>query len=192
MKLQGDTGPLVYPAGFVYLFSWLRWVTGGAVLPAQFIFAALYVAVQALVMALYIQARSLPPCSLILLCLSRRMHSIYVLRLFNDGWAMAAAYAATATLLARRWALAVLLFSLAVSIKMNVLLFAPGVLAVLVKVSFSMDGERCPVADRRCPLCAGGPPGRCGPWHRGWNCSPALSGRSFPGNLPQGVRGTGF
>ena len=33
--LRGDTGPLVYPAGFVYLFSALRWVTNEAVLPAQ-------------------------------------------------------------------------------------------------------------------------------------------------------------
>lgn len=34
-KLEGDTGPLVYPAGFVYLFSALRSVTGEAVLRAQ-------------------------------------------------------------------------------------------------------------------------------------------------------------
>ena len=34
-KLQGDTGPLVYPAGFVYLYSWLKHVTGGAVQAAQ-------------------------------------------------------------------------------------------------------------------------------------------------------------
>lgn len=34
-KLKGDTGPLVYPAGFVYLFSWLHNVTGGAIFPAQ-------------------------------------------------------------------------------------------------------------------------------------------------------------
>ena len=33
----------------------------------------------------------------------------------------------------RRWVLSVVLYSLAVSIKMNVLLMAPGVLAVLVK-----------------------------------------------------------
>ena len=25
--LRGDTGPLVYPAGFVYIFSILRWIT---------------------------------------------------------------------------------------------------------------------------------------------------------------------
>jgi hypothetical protein len=34
-KLGGDTGPLVYPAGFVYLFSWLRNITGEAVFSAQ-------------------------------------------------------------------------------------------------------------------------------------------------------------
>jgi alpha-1,3-mannosyltransferase len=26
-NLKGDTGPLVYPAGFVYVFSLLRWLT---------------------------------------------------------------------------------------------------------------------------------------------------------------------
>lgn len=35
----------------------------------------------------------------------------------------------------RRWVLAVVLYSLAVSVKMNVLLMAPGVLAVLLKAS---------------------------------------------------------
>lgn len=33
--LKGGTGPLVYPAGFVYLFSGIRWVTNGSVFPAQ-------------------------------------------------------------------------------------------------------------------------------------------------------------
>lgn len=26
-KLRGDTGPLVYPAGFVYIFAALHWIT---------------------------------------------------------------------------------------------------------------------------------------------------------------------
>lgn len=34
-KLKGDTGPLVYPAGFVYLFAWLRRLTGSSVAAAQ-------------------------------------------------------------------------------------------------------------------------------------------------------------
>ena len=34
-QLRGDTGPLVYPAGFLYAFTVLKWVTGGEVLSGQ-------------------------------------------------------------------------------------------------------------------------------------------------------------
>jgi hypothetical protein len=34
-EIHGDTGPLVYPAGFLYIYSGIKYVTGGAVLPAQ-------------------------------------------------------------------------------------------------------------------------------------------------------------
>eukprot|EP01018_Ginkgo_biloba_P003457 Gb_29490 [translate_table: standard] len=34
-ELRGDTGPLVYPAGFLYFYSAIRFLTGGAVFPAQ-------------------------------------------------------------------------------------------------------------------------------------------------------------
>ena len=45
-KLKGDTGPLVYPAGFVYLFSLLYGITdqGKNILEAQYIFAVVCVA----------------------------------------------------------------------------------------------------------------------------------------------------
>lgn len=36
-NLQGDTGPLVYPAGFLYIYSAIQFVTGGEVYPAQVI-----------------------------------------------------------------------------------------------------------------------------------------------------------
>jgi alpha-1,3-mannosyltransferase len=36
-KLEGDTGPLVYPAGFLYIYSVIQYVTGGEVYPAQVI-----------------------------------------------------------------------------------------------------------------------------------------------------------
>lgn len=35
MNLKGDTGPLVYPAGFLYVYSAIQFVTGGEVYPAQ-------------------------------------------------------------------------------------------------------------------------------------------------------------
>lgn len=65
---------------------------------SQIVFAGLYLATQAVVMSLYVRAQSMPPWSLALLCMSRRMHSIYVLRLFNDCWAMFVAYLATLAL----------------------------------------------------------------------------------------------
>lgn len=134
-KLRGDTGPLVYPAGFVHIFLWLKNVTGGEIFPAQIIFGILYLLTQLVVMAIYIQSKSLPPLGLVLLCLSRRLHSIFVLRLFNDCWAMFFAYLGVFLLQCRRVPAAIFLFSVAVSIKMNVLLFAPGVLAVVLRIS---------------------------------------------------------
>lgn len=41
-KLKGDTGPLVYPAGFLYIYSAIQYVTGGEVYPAQVIWFTLF------------------------------------------------------------------------------------------------------------------------------------------------------
>lgn len=37
-NLKGDTGPLVYPAGFLYVYSAIQFVTGGEVYLAQVYF----------------------------------------------------------------------------------------------------------------------------------------------------------
>ncbi|KAF9539361.1 dolichyl-P-Man:Man(5)GlcNAc(2)-PP-dolichol alpha-1,3-mannosyltransferase [Mortierella hygrophila] len=126
-KLQGDTGPLVYPAGFVYIYSTLYYATdfGENILRGQWVFMGLYLMTLVIVFSIYAKDKSIPPYVLIPVCLSRRLHSIYVLRLFNDPVAMFFLYAATLAFLNRRWALSSTLFSLAVSIKMNILLFFP-------------------------------------------------------------------
>ncbi|KAG0332650.1 dolichyl-P-Man:Man(5)GlcNAc(2)-PP-dolichol alpha-1,3-mannosyltransferase [Podila horticola] len=127
MKLRGDTGPLVYPAGFVYVYSALYYLTdlGKDILTGQWVFMGLYLGTLGVVFSIYSKDKSVPPYVLIFVCLSRRLHSIYVLRLFNDPVAMFFLYAATLAFLHKRWTLSSILFSLAVSIKMNILLFFP-------------------------------------------------------------------
>jgi alpha-1,3-mannosyltransferase len=54
-NLRGQTGPLVYPAGFVYVFMALHRLTsnGTDILMAQFIFAAIYLLMIAVVFYIY-------------------------------------------------------------------------------------------------------------------------------------------
>lgn len=78
------------------------------------------------------------------ICLSKRLHSIFLLRLFNDGPTMMLLYISLWLLMRMQkggassssssyWNTACVVFSLAVSIKMNVLLFAPGLLLLLLQ-----------------------------------------------------------
>ncbi|KAI8139572.1 glycosyltransferase [Fennellomyces sp. T-0311] len=126
-QLRGDTGPLVYPAGFVYIYSWLYRITsdGVNIRLAQYLFAALYLATQLIVFSIYSKVERIRPYAIVMLCLSKRLHSIYVLRCFNDPVAMFFMYASILAMLHRRWLYSSVLFSVALSIKMNVLLFFP-------------------------------------------------------------------
>lgn len=74
-----------------------------------------------------------PALLLPLLVLSKRLHSTYVLRLFNDGLAVTLMWAAVLALCRRKTNLAVVLTSLALSIKMNILLFLPGLAVILFR-----------------------------------------------------------
>lgn len=60
---------------------------------AQQIFAALYVVSLVLTCAIYRQAGGTPNWIVFLLPLSKRLHSIFVLRLFNDCWSVVAVQA---------------------------------------------------------------------------------------------------
>lgn len=136
-KLRGDTGPLVYPAGFVYIFSGLYYITshGTRIKVAQYIFAAFYLFLLMLVFRIYTKTKKVPPYVLILMCCtSYRIHSIFVLRLFNDPVAIMLLYVSINEFLDDRWYLGSIFYSLAVSVKMNILLFAPALLAAYLCV----------------------------------------------------------
>ncbi|XP_022708676.1 lethal(2)neighbour of Tid protein-like isoform X2 [Varroa jacobsoni] len=136
--LKGDTGPLVYPAGFVYIFSALYFVTkqGHNVRLAQYIFAGMYLLLLHVVFRLYTKTRRVPPYVLVLMSASSyRIHSIFVLRLFNDGVAMLILYVALALFTRKYWVLGCFMYSVAVSVKMNILLFAPALLFILLSTN---------------------------------------------------------
>ncbi|TSU88987.1 Dol-P-Man:Man(5)GlcNAc(2)-PP-Dol alpha-1,3-mannosyltransferase [Bagarius yarrelli] len=134
-QLKGDTGPLVYPAGFVYIFSVLYYITnqGLNIRLAQYLFASFYLITLFLVFRIYHRTKKVPPYVFVFVCCaSYRIHSIFVLRLFNDPVAMMLLFAAVNLILDSHWTLGCALYSLAVSVKMNVMLFAPGLLFILL------------------------------------------------------------
>ncbi|XP_060762021.1 dol-P-Man:Man(5)GlcNAc(2)-PP-Dol alpha-1,3-mannosyltransferase [Neoarius graeffei] len=134
-QLKGDTGPLVYPAGFVYIFSALYYITdhGLNIRLAQYLFATFYLITLLLVFRIYHRTKKVPPYVFFFVCCaSYRIHSIFVLRLFNDPVAMMLLFGAVNLILDAHWTLGCALYSLAVSVKMNVMLFAPGLLFILL------------------------------------------------------------
>ncbi|XP_022822357.1 lethal(2)neighbour of tid protein 2 [Spodoptera litura] len=127
-QLRGDTGPLVYPAGFVYIYSFLYFLTGQGenIKVAQYIFIGIYLLQLCLVLRIYIKTKKVPPYVLVITILtSYRIHSIYVLRLFNDPIAVLFLYVALNFFVDSKWYLGSIFYSLGVSVKMNILLYAP-------------------------------------------------------------------
>nr|XP_020451393.1 dol-P-Man:Man(5)GlcNAc(2)-PP-Dol alpha-1,3-mannosyltransferase [Monopterus albus] len=134
-QLKGDTGPLVYPAGFVYIFTALYYITshGVNIRLGQYIFAVFYLITLLLVFRIYYRTKKVPPYVFFFMCCaSYRIHSIFVLRLFNDPVAMMLLFVAVNLFIDGYWTLGCGFYSLAVSVKMNVLLFAPGLLFLLL------------------------------------------------------------
>ncbi|XDV27952.1 hypothetical protein PO909_031393 [Leuciscus waleckii] len=134
-QLKGDTGPLVYPAGFVYIFTGLYYLTdhGQNIRLGQYVFAVFYLITLFLVFRIYHHTKKVPPYVFFFICCaSYRIHSIFILRLFNDPVAMMLLFGAINLFLDGHWTLGCAMYSLAVSVKMNVLLFAPGLLFLLL------------------------------------------------------------
>ncbi|PPQ65312.1 hypothetical protein CVT24_011439 [Panaeolus cyanescens] len=133
--ITGPTGPLVYPAGHVRVHQFLYDITGGGInVPlAQWIYSTLYIASLFLSCSIYRLAGNVPNWAILLLPLSKRLHSIYVLRLFNDCWAVVAVQAAIVAFQRGYFDTGIMLFSFALSVKMSILLYLPGLLVILVK-----------------------------------------------------------
>ncbi|KAL0947030.1 hypothetical protein HGRIS_013173 [Hohenbuehelia grisea] len=134
-KITGPTGPAVYPAGHIHIHSLLHSITscGKDVFFAQHLYAALYVLSLSLTCGIYGKAGTMPNWILFLLPLSKRLHSIFVLRLFNDAWAVVAMEAAILAYQTGMDDVGTLLFSAALSVKMSILLYLPGLLVILFK-----------------------------------------------------------
>ncbi|CAG9530047.1 unnamed protein product [Cercopithifilaria johnstoni] len=134
-KIGGDTGPIVYPAGHIWFYLLLFRITnaGKDIRTAQYIFEFLYLTSLLLVFRIYYMTYRLPPFVLIILCcMSYRIHSIYLLRLFNDPVAMLFFYLAVNFWIGRHFLIGCIFYSLAVSVKMNILLFSPALLCILL------------------------------------------------------------
>ncbi|KAM0494733.1 hypothetical protein ACHAP9_003652 [Verticillium nonalfalfae] len=104
-KIKGGTGPLVYPAAHVYTYTGLYYLTD--------------------------EGTDVPPYMFPILVLSKRLHSIFVLRCFNDGVAALFFWLAIFSMQRRNWAAGALLYSWGVGIKMSLLLSVPAVAVVL-------------------------------------------------------------
>ncbi|CAL5871077.1 uncharacterized protein PFLUO_LOCUS5323 [Penicillium psychrofluorescens] len=136
--IKGSTGPLVYPAGHVYIYTLLYHLTdkGRDILTGQILFAGLYLATLVVVLGCYRHSGA-PPYLFPLLVLSKRLHSIFVLRLFNDGVAAFAMWLAIYLCQKRKWTAGVAVWSAGVAVKMTLVLLVPA-MAVLTLLSLGL------------------------------------------------------
>ncbi|KAI2620054.1 glycosyltransferase family 58 protein [Hypoxylon sp. NC1633] len=131
-KIKGGTGPLVYPAAHVYTYTALYYLTddGKDILLAQQLFAGLYMATLSLVMICYWRAK-VPPYVFPMLVLSKRLHSVFLLRCFNDCFAAFFLWLAIFLFQRRDWTAASIAYAWGLGIKMSLLLVLPAVGIVL-------------------------------------------------------------
>lgn len=133
-KITGPTGPAVYPAIYLYLYSALYGLTdeGRDIGRGQIIFASLYLLTLAVVMQCYRRVGA-PPWLLVPLVLSKRLHSIFMLRLFNDCWATFFFWLSVYLLQRRQWEAGALVWGVGLGVKLVVILVAPALAFILIQ-----------------------------------------------------------
>ncbi|KAL3648014.1 hypothetical protein CASFOL_008982 [Castilleja foliolosa] len=134
-KLEGDTGPLVYPAGFLYIYSAIQYVTGGQVtLPSYFVWHTLYCESWDGSINLF-EDRCGSLVGYLLACIVKKsaldLHASLVQRLFCHNSLSCFADFISISKVASGFGY--FQRSGAVSVKMNVLLYAPPLLLLLTK-----------------------------------------------------------
>ena len=114
------------------IYRFLHYLTsqGHDIRLAQYIFIALYLVTLAVVMQCYRQAKA-PPYVFPMLILSKRLHSIFLLRLFNDGFAVLFLFVAILCYQRRQWTAGSIAYSFGLGVKMSLLLALPAVGIVL-------------------------------------------------------------
>eukprot|EP00741_Cyanophora_paradoxa_P010000 tig00000157_g9686.t1 len=129
--IEGRTGPLVYPGGHVWIHVALHYISDGGrrVALLQAIYGVLQALNAWLVSGIY-EAAAPPGSRPWLLCgltyVAVRTRNVFVNGLFNDCWQVTLAHLALHAAVVRgRPVAAAFLLSLAVSVKMSALLYAP-------------------------------------------------------------------
>ncbi|KAF2032458.1 Lethal(2)neighbour of Tid protein [Setomelanomma holmii] len=133
-KITGSTGPLVYPGAHVWIYKYLYKITdeGRNIQLAQYVFALVYLGTLAVVMRCYAKAR-VPPYVFPLLILSKRLHSIFVLRCFNDCFAVLGLFAAVFCYQRNQWHIGSFLLATGLNVKMSLLLPLPAMGILMIQ-----------------------------------------------------------
>jgi len=163
-KIYGGTGPLVYPAAHVYIYNALYHITdrGRDIFLAQIIFGMVYLATLGIVMLCYRQAEvcativtrfaletladfgicQAPPYIFPLLILSKRLHSIFLLRCFNDCFAVLFLWISIYAYQRHLFTIGSLAYSWGLGVKMSLLLALPALGIILLLMRGVVTGAR--------------------------------------------------